>query len=628
MSLIKDKSDGLRLVRKGLASGNILNCIEILRETANPADDAVLQTHYSRLALELNARIDNFPSIRIAFLANATLAHWVGCLRFWLLLEGYRLEEYIAPYGTWRQEIIDGDSGLYRFNPDVVWLFLQRNDVNFDVGMLSLEATSSIVDDNVKDIALQASNILNRLQALLLVNNLVPPVDRIFGNFEGGTTGSYASTINQFNLSIIKILPKGSVIFDIAHIAAKFGLERWEDARLWYYSKHPFSFEAQGSVAFVAARLLASSRGHAKKCIVLDLDNTLWGGVIGDDGLDGIKVGSDGGAVGDAYARFQTWLKALAARGVTLAVCSKNNEDNAREPFLKKSGMVLQLDDFAAFKANWRNKADNIREIAKELNLGLDSFVFIDDNPAERALIRSELNAVSVPEMPSDPADFIRVLSADCWFETLAVSQEDWLRTKAYRDNAARNQAESSATDIHAYLSSLEMQAKWGAVNNSTLQRATQLVNKTNQFNLTTIRYTESQLAKLAQAKDAWVGHFSLDDRFGAHGLIAVVILRFDHKNAYIDTWVMSCRVFSRKMEDFTFKIISEVAKKYGCKNIIGKYLPSPKNAIVADLYHNFGGSKTSQADTPGETWLFELDGRELLGSKFIQDISNLNPNI
>jgi FkbH-like protein len=586
-------------VRAALKDGQPALALALLRAHARPTDDAVLQGHYARHAGRLAPHFQELPELRVALLADATLGHWVDVLRFWLLLEGFRLEALVVPFGTWRQQVADPAAPLYALRPDVVWFFLHAD-------ILQREAEAP-VDTVVADLAREVAVVSARLPALLIVNNLVPSAARVYGNLERSLPGTPAHRIDAFNRALPQALPQGAAVFDIGHLAARFGLDRWEDRRLWHHSRHPFALDAQGPVAFAAGRLLAASRGRARKCLVLDLDNTLWGGVVGDDGVDGIRVGPDGGAVGEAFAGFQSWLRALSRRGVALAVCSKNNDALAREPFLLKPGMVLALEDFVVFKANWDNKADNIRAIAHELNLGLDALVFVDDNPAERALVREQLPQVAVPDMPPDPADYIAALDAGAWFETLSVTAEDLSRVQAYRDNLARSQALSGTTDLAAYLQGLDMQARWGGVDAATRARVAQLVNKTNQFQLTNTRYSEAQIQALADAPHAWVGHFSLRDRFGDHGLIAAAVLMFEGDEARIDTWVMSCRVFARQMEHFTFDILCRVARQRQCRRLVGIYRPSAKNGVVADLYRSLGGRPAGPHGDSGTRWEFDL---------------------
>jgi len=617
------RQKSLQSVRDALRDDDGERALALLRELAAPTDPAVSQMRYARLAKEISQKLNAFPIVRIAFLGNATLGHWVDCLRFWLLLEGFQLADLVVPFGTWQQQVLDTDSDLYRFRPDVIWFFLGAGDLDLDAAPdVDSRAAGRVVEDAISNVATHVAMVTTRHPALCLVNNLVPPSNRVLGNLAGSHPDSLSTLTLSFNLGLSRGLPAGAAVFDIAHLAARYGLDRWEDARLWHHSKHPFALDAQGPVAFAGARVLAAARGCARKCLIVDLDNTLWGGVVGADGIEGIRIGPDGGAVGEAYARFQVWLKALANRGIALAICSENSEDLAREPFQRKTGMVLKLEDFAAIRLNWENKADNIRAIARELNIGLDSIVFVDDNPAERALVRAELPMVAAPELPPDPSDFVAALASGMWFEALALTTEDRARVRSYRDNAARAQAQSIATDLESYLSSLQMEAKWGAVDPATLARATQLINKTNQFHLTNKRYTEAQMQSLVESGQSWVGQLSLADRFGEHGIISVVVLRIDGTQAVIDTWVMSCRVFTRGMEEFVFRIIWRIAKQGGCTGLLGSYVRSAKNAVVAGLYQRLGGAKIESATNDAEPWWFDLAGAEPAGTPHIADIS------
>ncbi len=613
----------LAAARDSLRVGNPIAALNLLKSIADPADNFSTQAQYSRLASKIGENIPSMPIIRVAFLANSTLEHWVECLRFWLLLEGFRLETYIAPFGSWRQEVFNSASGLYAFSPDFTWFFLTARDVPLE-GTPNFENHTAIVEQAAADVADAVSYLMGQMQSQAIVNNAEARSVRILGNYESQVSWSDAAIFRQYNLVLPQKLPPGTVIFDLDYQAARYGLDRWEDSRLWYHSKHPFALDATGPVAFAAARLLSAARGKAKKCIVLDLDNTLWGGVIGDDGINGIRLGPSGGAVGEAYVAFQTFLKKMSARGVALAVCSKNDDRNAREVFQKRSEMVLSLDDFAAFYANWNNKADNIRSLAAELNLGLDSLIFIDDNPAERALIRAELPDIAVPELPLDPSEYINTLANGLWFEIVSLSNEDINRTQAYRANTARRQELANSTKLDDYLSSLEMKATWGKADATRLPRLAQLVNKTNQFHLTTTRYTEAELAALAERDDVWVGWFSLKDRFGDNGVISIVILKFIGDTAYIDTWAMSCRVFSRTMENFIFSIVYRMAQEYQAVRLVGHFIPTPKNSVVKDLYRQLGGSLATASEYK-EEWVFDLMDITPSNSPFIADDLMIN---
>lgn len=611
----------LSKLKSALGVEDYAGTINLLADLVTINGSPSIHSMCSRIAATVCENDSSLVKLRVGFLGSYTLDHWVDSVRLWSLLERFGLDPKIFQLNTWRQQILEPSAELYSFKPEVVWLFVRPEDFSlrqdtFPGGSEGFDLVDSAVDNLLSNVA----QLQDRLNAFVVVNNLVAPSARVLGNYEGAKPDSFAMAIHAFNMCLAKRLPVGVTIFDIAHIAAQVGLRNWEDARLWHHSKHPFSFSVNAEVGFAASKLISALKGRAKKCIVLDLDDTLWGGVVGDDGVHGIKVGPDGGAVGEAHSAFQVWLKAMSRRGVALAVCSKNDIDIAKEPFSKKSGMALGLDDFVAFKANWNNKADNLRAIAKELNIGLDSIVFVDDNPVERDLIRKELPQVAVPEMPIDPADFITTIASGRWFETVTQSKEDFLRVEAYRQNVARREEEGLAADLDTFLSGLDMAATWGAVDNSSLERVAQLINKTNQFQLTLTRYTETEVNAKAASPAYWVGHFSLADRFGDHGIISAVILRFERNHCFIETWVMSCRVFSRTMEQFIFNVILAICAERGVTELFGIYKASAKNKIVADLYINFGGQEQQALRGDEKCYVFYLTTKPCLQKTFVRD--------
>jgi FkbH-like protein len=348
-------------------------------------------------------------------------------------------------------------------------------------------------------------------------------------------------------------------------------------------------------------RIIAAKQGKSYKCLVMDLDNTMWGGVVGDDGLEGIVIGQ-GSALGEAFVAFQEYARELSRRGIILAVCSKNDEANALEPFEKHPEMVLKRGDIACFVANWTDKAANIRTIAAELNIGLDSLVFIDDNPFERTLVRQELPMVAVPEVGDDPVSYAQILSDAGYFEGLAVTQEDRERTGQYQGNRLREALKSSATDLPSYLRGLEMQLIWRRFDQIGLSRTVQLINKTNQFNLTTRRYTEDDVLGVMRDNRSFGLQLRLLDRFGDNGIISIVIGRMQEEAAeeegdlLIDTWLMSCRVLGRQVEPTTLNLVAEQAQKLGAKRLVGEYIPTKKNAMVKDHYAKLGFTVVNEA--------------------------------
>ena len=364
-------------------------------------------------------------------------------------------------------------------------------------------------------------------------------------------------------------------------------------------------------VAREVAHLVMALRRSTKKVLVMDLDNTLWGGVIGDDGLEGIELG-DTTSRGEAFKAFQKFAKSLCNRGILLAVCSKNEETTAMEPFEKHPEMVIRLEDIVAFKANWRPKSENIIEMASELNLGLDSFVFVDDNPAEVEIVRQFAPEVECIHLGSDPSTFVGLLEESRLFEPRSLTAEDVDRVPIYKQEAARKRLLNSVADMGTYLKSLEMVAHVERFNAVDVPRISQLINKSNQFNLTTRRRTEGEV--LALIGDQSMPGFSvrLADRFGDHGLIAVVIPRVLGEELHIDTWLMSCRVLKRRIEDLVLNELMALAKEYGCKNVRGQFIPSQKNAMVKNLFSEMGFEKIlEQTDGNAEYKLDVSDYRE-----------------
>ncbi len=390
------------------------------------------------------------------------------------------------------------------------------------------------------------------------------------------------------NLALQDVAPPFVTLHDVDHLSASAGRWAWGDERFYYHAKLPCAPEFLVPYAHSLASLIAAQAGHARKCLVLDLDNTIWGGVIGDDGIGGIRLGQ-GDAEGEAFLALQHYARDLSRRGVILAVCSKNNEATAREAFEKHSEMVLRLNDIACFTCNWDDKATNLRRIAKHLDIGLNAMVFVDDNPVERALIRQELPEVAVPELPDDPAGYIQAIERHAYFQTLSVGAEDLRRTGMYQANAMRQQAQGASGNIDDFLASLAMKAKVEPVNEANLERVAQLIARSNQFNLTTRRH--SAAAVLAMARDPrWITRaFTLIDRFGDNGLISVILAKIDDAKLVIDTWLMSCRVLRRGVEAFALNELCAAAREHHLQAIIGEYVPTPKNALVKDHYPNLG---------------------------------------
>lgn len=591
----------LALAKEHYAAGEFERALAVLRGSYTPDSDFSLLMRAARWTA--SKEWPRATPFKIAFLGGGVLSQFVELIAFWLSLYGIRLDSYCSLYDAWRMDVLNGDGPLYRFSPDIVWFFNTRRDARTHASPVPAADAGYAAESMVNEQRKFWSSAQSRLPGVGVIQNSVDPApERGYGNLDGFIADGGLHILRKYNESLASAAAdSGVMMFDLAHLAECVGLRFWSDPAYWFHSKHPFSPGLSGFVAYHAARQLVAIRGLSKKAIVVDLDNTLWGGVVGDDGMDGIVLGD--GPDGQAYQAFQGYLKALISRGIVLAVASKNDERTATDAFTNHPGMLLDMDDIAVFKANWRNKADNIREIAATLNLGLDSFVFVDDNPAERDLVRRELPMVDTIELPSDPSGYVRALDRMALFETVGVSGEDRARARMYKANAARTIAQSAATNLGEYLRGLEMSASRGTADDFHLSRMTQLVNKSNQFHLTTTRYGKAELETLAKSPDHILRWYSLSDKFGDYGVIAATVLRIRSLAAIIDTWAMSCRVLERGMEEFILRDLLGLAAGAGCEVLHGTYIPSAKNGLVADLYGRLGFSLRGKSDAGTTEW-------------------------
>ncbi|MGH7114641.1 MAG: HAD-IIIC family phosphatase, partial [Stellaceae bacterium] len=488
------------------SAGNHQAAFALLRDLIAPEDSFIDQNRVARALSAIDLAAAGLRPLRLALAAGSTVDHFAGVLRFWLARAGFAAELMVTPFDTTVQSVLDRDSLLYQSAPDIVWLFGTHRDVDIALAPGADAAAADImVERAVAARRALWATVHQRLPALVIDNNADIPAEDAFGNLAGAAPWGSRTLLRRYNAGLAAAAGLGTTVFDLDHVASLYGKRRWSDPRYWFHSRHAFALDASGLVAHAASRLIAGARGLAKKCLVLDLDNTLWGGVVGDDGLDGIALGA--GAEGEAFVAFQRFIKALKERGVVLAACSKNDPAVAEAVFRDHPDSVLRLDDFAVFSAHWGNKADHLRDIAERLNIGLDAIVFVDDNPVERDLVRRYLPQVEVIEMPEDPALFSAALAACGWFETAAFSAEDRQRGRYYAENARRDAARVGFVDMESYLQSLEMTASVGGADPLHLPRIAQLINKSNQFHLTGTRYGEPEIAALAQRPGCFVRH-------------------------------------------------------------------------------------------------------------------------
>jgi FkbH-like protein len=560
---------------------------------------ARLDRAVQQFAKRPEARASFTASIKLAFLGSSTLTHLLAGIRVGALRRGIWVEVYEGAYGMYRQELQDASSALHAFKPEVLLLALDaRHVAGFD-GATVQQALGNILD--CWKLAKQT------LGCTIIQQTILPLFHPILGNNEHRYPQSPLTLVTKINEGLRSLADQnGAHVVAVDTLAARDGIAEWHDEALWHRSKQEIHPRVLGVYGDEIGRLLAAIRGRSYKCLVLDLDNTLWGGVIGDDGLAGIAIGQ-GSALGEAHLSFQRYALELSRRGVILAVCSKNDEANALEVFDRHPEMLLRREHISCFVANWQDKASNLRQIARQLNIGTDSLVFVDDNPYERNLVRRELPEVAVPELPEDPAGFAACVAAAGYFEGLSITNEDQERVGQYRANAEREQLRESTTDMASYLESLHMELHCSPFDAIGLARIVQLINKTNQFNLLTRRYTDAEVQAVIADPQALHLQFRLVDRFGDNGVIALVIGRLDaERRLFIDTWLMSCRVLGRQVEAATLNAIAKRASEMGATALIGSFRPSPKNEMVRDHYSKLGFQETEKHDDETR-WLLPL---------------------
>jgi FkbH-like protein len=557
-----------------------LDELAALRLTLAGPPDYLAQTAAARKAAKILADEEvrkTLQPVRLAVLGSSTTAQLPPLLTLHALAAGMALETYEAPFGSYRQEILDTKSGLYAFKPQAVLLFVNYRDAEGGPPEAEADRWAGLWD-----------LLRERAGCAVLMNTFDVPAERPGGNLEASLPESRLARLRRLNVLLAERAAGGAALLvDCDHLSGVVGKERWHDARFWHHAQQAIAPAVLPRYAAEAAAVLAAAFGRARKCLVLDLDNTLWGGVAGDDGAAALEIGET--PRGEAFVAFQRYVQALGRRGVLLAVCSKNDAGNAREPFEKRPEMVLRLEDFSAFVANWEDKATGLRAIARKLNIGLDALVFADDSAGERELVRRFCPEVAVVDLPEDPADFVQALDSRRLFETAAVSSEDRGRAAHFAAEAERAALQERAPDLGSFLRGLEMRAEAGPFLEADVARVTQLVNKTNQFNLTTRRTTEAEVRALLADPAAWTLSVRLADRLGDYGLISAVVARRRGDDLEIETWLMSCRVLGREVEKLVFNKLVEAARAAGAKAVVGRYLPTAKNALVKDLLAGFG---------------------------------------
>ena len=554
-----------------------------------------------------------FLPIRLAVLASSTVDHLSPAIRVAGLRRRLLIDVHSGAYGQYRQDLFDPTSSLHQFAPQTILFSLTAREAIADV---PLAATVAEVDESIARFMGELRSLWRRAReifsATIIQQTFIDVTEPLFGNYDRFVPGAPAQVVTRLNDRLCEAAAQdGVLLLDVARASERDGIDAWFDAGRWLQGKLEIAPQAAPLYGDLVARILAAERGLSKKCLVLDLDNTLWGGVIGDDGLEGIVLG-EGSAAGEAHLALQRYAKQLKERGVILAVCSKNDAGIAEAVFQKHPEMLLRRSDMAAFVANWEDKAENLRAIAARLNIGIDSLVFVDDNPVERARIRQNLPMIAVPELPEDAAGYVRCLADAGYFEAVAFTSEDRHRAEQYAANAEREALQESAQSMDEFLRGLKMSIMFGPFTNVDHTRVVQLINKTNQFNTTTRRYTSEEIANLTKQPNALTLQFRLLDRFGDNGLVSAMILRPSSGQEdvlEIDNWVMSCRVFGRQLEFEAMNIAVESARQRGARALIADYIATSKNKVISGLYPSLGFVAVNEtAPTNGATrWFLDL---------------------
>jgi FkbH-like protein len=613
-------------LRAALDTAKPTDCLENLASLAayrlGFLETVQLDRAFGRLSLK---EAPGFLPIRLAILASSTVDHLSPAIRFAGLRRRLLIDVHIGAYGQYRQDLLDPTSSLHSFAPQAMLFSLTAREA---IAGVPLTATVADVDETIARLIGELRSFWRKAReicnAVIIQQTFIDVTEPLFGSYDRVVAGAPARVVARLNDRLCDAAAQdGVLLLDVARASERDGIDAWFDTGHWLQGKLEIAPQAAPLYGDMVARVLAALRGLSKKCLVLDLDNTLWGGVIGDDGLDGIVLG-EGSAAGEAHLTLQHYAKQLKERGVILAVCSKNDGGIAEAVFQDHPEMLLRRSDIAAFLANWDDKTESLKTIATRLNIGIDSLVFVDDSPVERARIRQSLPMVAVPELPGDIAQYVRCLADAGYFEAVAFTSEDRDRTRQYAANTEREVLLGSAQSMDEFLRGLNMSVLFGPFTAVDHARVVQLINKTNQFNTTTRRYTSEEITYIANLPNALTLQFRLLDKIGDNGLVSTMILRPtpDHEDVLeIENWVMSCRVFGRQLEFEVMNIAVEAARQRGARALIADYIATSKNNVINALYPSLGFAAVDQTTpTSGATrWFLNLADYVLRDSHIVR---------
>lgn len=577
-----------------------------MKELQYPFDGLYILKNKKKLRRKLLSDGSLRTKKNIAVLGGSTTSDIVKCLEIFLLNYGIEPSFYESEYAQFWQDAVFDNARLSAFSPDII--FIHTSSKNIAIPEISMsdsaEKIHSLIKDEVERFKNMWEELKKRYSCPIIQNNFEMPYYRLLGNKDISDIHGRSRLIMQLNAAFSDYAASNSGFFinDICYLSAVYGLEKWSDPFYWMMYKYALCVPAIPEFSLNLANIIKSIFGKNKKVLALDLDNTLWGGVIGDDGVGGIEIGQET-PMGQVYSDFQLYIKKLKGLGIPLTICSKNDEKNALLG-LNHPDSILKPEDFSLIKANWERKDINVQSIADEIGILSEGIVFVDDNPAERDIVSSQTHA-AVPEI-TKPEEYIKVIDRNGFFEVTSFSDDDARRSEMYRENAKRSSLKASYKSYEDYLIGLEMTAKITDFEPIALERITQLTNKSNQFNLTTKRYTFDEIKKISAENNYIRLCGRLTDRFGDNGIVSVVLARLENSTAHIDLWLMSCRVLKRDMELAMLDTLVSKARNLGILEIYGYYYPTQKNEMVRDLYKNFGFTYISD-----EKWLLKTEDYE-----------------
>lgn len=574
---------------------------------SHPFDNKIIMAKKRAIKKDLLSSNKDFLKKNIAILGGSTTKDIKDILEIFLLKNSIKPKFYESEYGKFWEDAVFENQLLKEFNPDIFYIHTcNRNILNFPEINSSVKEVDSMLLNEFGRYKKMWESLREIYNCTIIQNNFEMPSYRFLGNLDSVDYRGRLNFILRLNEMFADYANSNSdlIINDLNYLSASYGLEQWSDSQDWYMYKYSLALNAIPTLAHNLCNLIKAIYGKSKKALVLDLDNTLWGGVIGDDGQEGIEIG-DETALGEAYKEFQEYIKKHKEIGVLLAINSKNDIENALSGLSHPSG-ELEPDDFLVIKANWKTKDININEIARELNLGADSFVFIDDNIVERDIVSKSISGISVPNIGTVES-YINIIDKGGYFEVVKLSEEDLARNKTYKANAERMSNQVDFVNYDDFLKSLEMTAEISTFKPVYVPRITQLTNKTNQFNLTTKRFTQKDIELIMEDKSFIKLYGILKDKYGDNGLTSVVIARVENQVMHIDLWLMSCRVLKRNFEFAMMDELFSLAIKNNVTKIKGYYFKTKKNNMVSSLYKDFGFKKIDP-DSNNEDSIWELD--------------------